>query len=1173
MIKLSCVIAVIMTVAWPLHAETYRLNKQGFITDWLIRGPYPNYQTDTSAATGGMGFDTDFLVKSGGETQAVPRIGTPEKVEFVADFSKLVAGLAATNEWGSRQTAAVNVDWQPLHLKPGENTVTLDKKFGQYDDYIVIYAACTVYSPNEQQIKVRVGSDDDNKVWLNGQLIGSANSSQGIIPDNFIYAAKLKKGLNRLLVKVVDRTGGFGFCLGLSDDKNVPLNNAVIYLDSPAERLIDQNADLKSILDWDNGYFLATKSTKEIMTGAQRLDFVIGTPEAGNYQLQARLKINGSPNQEINTTFNGERFELKHDWQLKKSGTAVLEISISDSKRTKQLRAEFPVYDAAELKKQNQELENEIAAVPAEIKKLTESKAKTAAELATLKKQKELLLNEIEAVYATQRQAKAKEQGESAKSVALPFTIQAPLRKTINLNGDQWQLTAAEKADGALTQYNPVPEAKSFPALMPFICFDKYFRSWFLPVSQVDPHNPYGAIRTLPGWEKFQWDDVFSSGRVWLSKEVTLDFSPSEYAVQFCADNIFGRARIYINGHFAAEYRGVIGPVNLPLPTPAQGKNRIDIFYEEPNKAGIPVIPSLKWGIRGNVELLFTAPVYTDLAIVRTSWRKNEISVETTISNRTAKPTTVRIAQYAVLNGKIRKQLPEKTVETPAGKMVTVNTTAPWSDPELWGIGDRCGSPVLYQLITDLYEGDKLVDRQTTEFGFREVWVAGTDLFLNGKRIILQGDVGVASALSARKYMNVLFPLLRAEGINTIRNHDSSYWNPDFFRVCDRLGMYAYANMYPVLHEGKPEVKAYIPYEQWLQHPYHQINQDNYRNWLKMVYNHPSVLVLSTDNEIFTQAWDRADQQSFNERNDRLGAWYGRFVKQLAPEYIHTRNGDVGTWGWDNKWHEDPPCETANYHYPNFDLQKCLVNWQTTFKFRPLIYGETLFCAYFIDNKWVPPSPELVAKRAQTLREIVPLYRQWEVPGQIYMGLSSDGFIKYDNTGKGNPFGITAAMIQNKAVPFMKSYPKPPVEWPAQSGPGVKDLCADASCTPFGATAINWFDPRFPSHIRTEVNDAYRNGLLPMPPLRADPGAECTVTLASGQANAAVSVRSAEHLSGQELVSLTDSHGKAYFELPRPGKYQFSAGNVTQEATISGMAGYAATPGFKHVPQITLKDK
>ena len=42
------------------------------------------------------------------------------------------------------------------------------------------------------------------------------------------------------------------------------------------------------------------------------------------------------------------------------------------------------------------------------------------------------------------------------------------------------------------------------------------------------------------------------------------------------------------------------------------------------------------------------------------------------------------------------------------------------------------------------------------------------------------------------------------------------------------------------------------------------------------------------------------------------------------------------------------------------------------------------------------------------MRRIASLYRELGVPGQIYMGLSSDGFIGRDDTGKGNPQGITS---------------------------------------------------------------------------------------------------------------------------------------------------------------------
>jgi len=1173
--KLFVLAIFLLTMNLAFSNDYGKLDNKGFITDWLIRGPYPNYQTPEYELSGGKGYVTDFLTGIGGETNAKFQEETPEKVDFVADFSKLIAGIGSTNEWGSRQTEAVMVSWKQLHLQQGKNKVMFDGTFGKHDDYIVAYAACVLYSPVARSIKIRVGSDDDNKVWLNGKLVGSANSSQGVKEDNFIYPAKLKKGLNRLLIKIVDRTGGFGFCVALSDVDNLPLKDIKVYLKSPADDIMKEYPQLKEILNWDNGCFLASVSPVQLWTGLNNLELAVGIPDSSEYTYNAKLWQKGNVLQANEGSLAEKLNTLKLAWKIEESGPAVLKITLfnKQGEKVKSLESLCSIFDKKKVEAENDLLRKQIAQIPEKIKKIEEGKQKDTQKLSKLRNDNRTLIDKIEKAYEQVHLKNARLFGDKGMSIDEPYSLNAPQRRIICLNGDQWKLSAANKVDNPKIVDFPLKHKKQINISMPFIGYSDYFRTWFLPIHKVIDDNGNKKIESLPGWEDYKYDNLLSSRRIWLEKTISIDFYPSVYSVQFCADNICGHAVIYVNGKYEGEYRGMVGLVNIQVKNLHKGENQVVIYYEEPKTAGIPKLHELNWGIKGDVSLLFTSSIYTDFSNIKTSWRKNTVKVQTIIKNTTTSSEKVRAKQYVIKNGRIKKHISDEQLTIVANTEKTFDISAPWTDPQLWGIGDRCGSPVLYQFVTDLYIGDKLIDRHTTDFGFREVWSAGTNIFLNGKRIFLQGDVGVGTNLDTRKYMNVMFPLLRAEGINTIRNHDSSYWSPVFFETCDRLGMYAYANMYPVLHENEhSNMQHFIPYDKWFEHPYHKINLENYKSWLKLIANHPSVLVLSTDNEIYTQAWDKASQKKFNERNDKLGAWYGRYARSLEPEYIYTRNGDIGTWGWENKWHEDPPCQTANYHYPDFDLQKTTVNWQTKFKFRPLIYGETLYCAYFVSPKWMPPTPARVSKRANKLKKIIPVYRRWEIPGQMYMGLSSDGFVKYDETGKGNPFGIKASQIESGNVTQIKGFPKGRVTWPANSGPGVKRICSDISCNKYGTEATNWFNSRFPSHIRTEVNDAYRDCLLPMPELKKYPGAECVIYLKSKKSNIAITVESSEYMPGMVLTSITDANGNAYFELPEPGKYIFSAFGNKKELIVPGMAKYASQPGFDNIPIFIFND-
>ena len=84
-----------------------------------------------------------------------------------------------------------------------------------YQDYAVGYAYVEVVADKEGWVELQLGSDDGNKVWWNGKmvLVNPAARALGIAQDK--VNVKLQQGLNRLLVKINDLSGGWQFSMQL----------------------------------------------------------------------------------------------------------------------------------------------------------------------------------------------------------------------------------------------------------------------------------------------------------------------------------------------------------------------------------------------------------------------------------------------------------------------------------------------------------------------------------------------------------------------------------------------------------------------------------------------------------------------------------------------------------------------------------------------------------------------------------------------------------------------------------------------------------------------------------------------------------------------------------------------------------------------------------------------
>jgi hypothetical protein len=62
---------------------------------------------------------------------------------------------------------------------------------------------------------LKCGSDDGIKVWINGQVVHQWEGQRGHAPGSDQQAIHLEAGVNRVLVKVSQLNGGWGFSVGI----------------------------------------------------------------------------------------------------------------------------------------------------------------------------------------------------------------------------------------------------------------------------------------------------------------------------------------------------------------------------------------------------------------------------------------------------------------------------------------------------------------------------------------------------------------------------------------------------------------------------------------------------------------------------------------------------------------------------------------------------------------------------------------------------------------------------------------------------------------------------------------------------------------------------------------------------------------------------------------------
>ncbi len=162
---------------WMVHNSN-----KGLINDWKIIGPFPF----------GDGLNGVY---------------EPEKE---VDFNKSYQGLDGKVKWQSIQTG-----------KDGYlNFITYFSNDGS-EFVAMAYAYAEIISPDERDITITLGSNDGAKVWLNEKIIYNVHTGRGAAVDQEFLRVHLKKGVNKLLVKVENLGGNWGLYVRVVDWENV----------------------------------------------------------------------------------------------------------------------------------------------------------------------------------------------------------------------------------------------------------------------------------------------------------------------------------------------------------------------------------------------------------------------------------------------------------------------------------------------------------------------------------------------------------------------------------------------------------------------------------------------------------------------------------------------------------------------------------------------------------------------------------------------------------------------------------------------------------------------------------------------------------------------------------------------------------------------------------------
>lgn len=90
-------------------------------------------------------------------------------------------------------------------------------------EHCTAYAYTEVTVPEDCEAQVRAGSDDGIRVWVNGEVVLENHVDRGADLDQDTAPARLRAGVNRILVQSTQHVGGWNFLLRLTQPDGAPL--------------------------------------------------------------------------------------------------------------------------------------------------------------------------------------------------------------------------------------------------------------------------------------------------------------------------------------------------------------------------------------------------------------------------------------------------------------------------------------------------------------------------------------------------------------------------------------------------------------------------------------------------------------------------------------------------------------------------------------------------------------------------------------------------------------------------------------------------------------------------------------------------------------------------------------------------------------------------------------
>lgn len=197
-----------------------RINE--WITEWNLIGPF-QLEESIDNINHLQKFENDYLIEFGGENN------------FKFNYEKII------------QVNEEKLKWTKINSK--DSIINLDEAISK-KSYITAYAYKEINFENDGTYIFSLGTNDGGKLWINDIVVWDYPSGRGLKPDENLIPVFMKKGKNKILIKIEERGNYWGFCarfINFKIDKYLEQDNifnVVLFPNGTAELRFSLNKEI-----------------------------------------------------------------------------------------------------------------------------------------------------------------------------------------------------------------------------------------------------------------------------------------------------------------------------------------------------------------------------------------------------------------------------------------------------------------------------------------------------------------------------------------------------------------------------------------------------------------------------------------------------------------------------------------------------------------------------------------------------------------------------------------------------------------------------------------------------------------------------------------------------------------------------------------------------------------